>query len=225
MNITFVDGSVEQYEDTPLAFGAEGEIFRSKDGKYVVKLYHPDKTLDAERIRRIDTLINDFNPTKGDPNWADFFTWPEKRVIKPTIGFRMRYVGGLKTLEHYILSKAYARLKPEERGWFIGRIATAIKIVSAANRLATMGLCYPDFSGKNIMVEPFEGRMVLIDCDSLTVPGRLSPTVEGTTSFRAPEIVTRAVLVPSVKTDRHALAVLLYRWLLFLHPLIGDKIF
>lgn len=225
MNIKFVDGSVEQYEDAPLAFGAEGEIFRSQDGAYVVKLYSPDPKRDPERIRRIDTLINDLNPTKGDPYWPEFFTWPEKRVVQPMVGFRMRFAGGFKTLENYILGKAYSRLKPEERGWFIGRIAVAIKLVSAANRLATMGLCYPDFSGKNILVDPFEGRMVLIDCDSLTVPGKLSPTVEGSTSFRAPEIVTRSVTIPSVLTDRHALAVILYRWLLYWHPLTGDKIF
>ncbi len=225
MDVKFADGSVEQYEDEALSYGAEGEIYRSRDGDYAVKLYHPHPSKDAERIRRIDTLINDLNPTKDDPYWTAFFTWPEKRVAHPSIGFRMRFVEGLKTLEHYVLSKSYKRLKPEERGWFIGRIACAIKLVSAANRLSTMGLCYPDFSGKNILVDPFEGRTVLIDCDSLTVPGRLSPTVEGTTSFRAPEIVMGSLSIPSVKTDRHALAVLLYRWLLFLHPLVGDKVF
>lgn len=225
MKVKFADGSEEQYDDSPFAFGAEGNIYRSTDKKFVIKLYDnpPDKAKETERIARIDTLITTYNPTKDDSYWAEFFTWPEKRVVQPHVGFRMRYVEGMKTLEHYFLGKAFARLKPEERGWFIGRIAVAIKLVSAANRLATMGLCYPDFSGKNIMVDPFEGRMVLIDCDSLTVPGRLSATVEGTTTFRAPEIVMHTVPVPSVKTDRHALAVLLYWWLLLWHPLNGDK--
>ena len=227
MNVKFADGSEEQYDDTPFAFGAEGNIYRSADKKSVIKLYDnpPDKAKEAGRIGRIDLLINTFNPTKDDRYWVEFFTWPEKRVVQPHVGFRMRYVDGMKTLEHYFLGKAYNRLKPEERGWFIGRIAVAIKLVSAANRLATMGLCYPDFSGKNIMVDPFEGRMVLIDCDSLTVPGRLAATVEGTTTFRAPEIVMHTVTVPSVKTDRHALAVLLYSWLLLWQPLNGDKNF
>lgn len=227
MKAKFADGSEEHYDDTPFAFGAEGNIYRSADKRSVIKLYDnpPDKTKEAERIARIDTLINTYNPTKDDSYWVEFFTWPEKRVVQPHVGFRMRYVEGMKTLENYFLGKAFARLKPEERGWFIGRIAVAIKLVSAANRLATMGLCYPDFSGKNIMVDPFEGRMVLIDCDSLTVPGRLSATVEGTTTFRAPEIVMHTVPVPSVKTDRHALAVLLYWWLLLWHPLKGDKRF
>jgi DNA-binding helix-hairpin-helix protein with protein kinase domain len=226
MNFTFADGSIEQYEDTPLSAGLEGKIYRSRDGKSAVKLYHPpDPARDSERIARIDKLINNFNPTKDDPYWVQYFAWPEKRVMVPQVGFRMPFVGGLKTVENYFLKKPYGMLKPEDRGWFIGRIAVAIKLVTAANRLSSMGLCYPDFSGKNILVDPFDGRMVLIDCDSLTVPGKLSPTVEGTSSFRAPEIISRAVSVPSVLTDRHALAVILYRWLLLWHPLVGDKKF
>lgn len=225
MDVTFTDGSTESYEDSGFAFGGEGEIFRSRDGKHAVKLYHPDSSKDSERIRRLDTLIHELNPTRDDPYWSSFFTWPEKRIVKPGVGFRMQFVAGLKTLENYVLKKAYQRLKPEERGWFIGRLACAIKLASAANLLANMGLCYPDFSGKNIMVDPFEGRTVLIDCDSLTVPGRLSATVEGTRTFRAPELVSRTVTTPSVKTDRHALASILYHWLLLWDPLKGDKFF
>jgi hypothetical protein len=69
--------------------------------------------------------------------------------------------------------------------------------------------------------------MVLIDCDSLCVPGKLPATVEGTGEYRAPEIVMGGAR-PSVLSDRHALAVLLYRWLLvggLHHPLLGDKNF
>ncbi len=225
MRVIFADGTFEDYGDAPINSGAEGEIHRSSQGNTVIKLYTNDKLPPEERGRRIDTLINELNPTREDANWGELFTWPEKRIVQPRVGFRMRFAGGMKPLEHYYLPKAYARLKPEERGWFIGHIAAAIKLVSAASRLATKGLCYPDFSGKNVLIDPFDGRMVLLDCDSLTVPGKLPPTVEGTSSFRAPEIVTRAIPIPSVKTDRHALAVLLYYWLLRWHPLLGNKVY
>lgn len=58
MEMTFTDGTVESYEDDEFAFGAEGSIFRSKDRKHAVKIYHPDTARDAERIKRIDTLVN-----------------------------------------------------------------------------------------------------------------------------------------------------------------------
>jgi len=220
--VTFADRSVEEYYDNPLASGMEGSVFRSVRGDHVIKLYKPGKMKDTERIARIDMLINQFNPTR-DPHWIQYFTWPEKRVVWPQIGFQMRYVP-MKNLSHYVYPRAYSRLLPEERGWFIGKIATAIKLTNAAQRLSSMGLCYPDISEKNILVEPFEGRMVLIDCDSLFIPTKLSATVEGTSWYRAPEIVMHT-RDPSVLSDRYSLAALLYRWLLLWHPLIGDKKF
>lgn len=225
MEIKFADGSREKYEDDPLAAGAEGEVYRSRDGISVVKLYFPDPQKDSARISRIDILINELNPTRGNRYWTEFFTWPEKRAVQPGIGYRMRFAGDLKTLEHYILGKAFQRLKPEERGWFIGRIGVALKLAMAANRLSSMGLCYPDFSGKNILVDAFRAQMVLIDCDSMTVPDKLPPTVEGTSYFRAPEIVIGDAATPSVTSDRHTLAVIFYYWLLYWHPLNGDNSF
>lgn len=225
MDVRFAGGSTGKYEDSPLAVGAEGAIHLSRDGRSVVKLYLPDPQKETGRIQRIDMLIHELNPTSGGHNWAEYFTWPEKRVVSPSVGYRMRYASGLKTLEHFILPRAFQRLKPDERGWFIGRMGVALKLATAANRLATMGLCYPDFSGKNILVDAFRASMTLIDCDSLTIPDRLPPTVEGTSNFRAPEIVMRAVTTPSVISDRHTLAVIFYYWLLLWHPLNGDRFF
>jgi DNA-binding helix-hairpin-helix protein with protein kinase domain len=223
LDVRFSDGSVEQYNDTALKAGAEGTIYVSRDQKTVVKIYHSDPGKETDRKARIDNLITRFNPTKQEPYWTQFFTWPEKRVESPGVGYRMRFVTGLKTLDNYIFPKAYSRLPPEEKGWFIGRVATAIKLVTAADRMSRMGLCYPDFAPKNIMVDPFAGHMVLIDCDSLTVPTFLPATIEGTSWYRAPEIVSTQAPTPTVMTDRHALAVLLYQWFLLRHPLAGDR--
>lgn len=230
MRIQFDDGTTETYDDTELSSGAEGDIYLSADRKHVVKLYNAQYKLSPAEIQpRIKLLIGEMNPTK-DANWAEYFTWPDKLVVAPRVGYRMRFAGGMKKLAFYIMPKSFAKLPPAEKGWYIGRVAVAIKLASAANRMASMGLCYPDFSLNNVMVEPFDGRMALIDCDSLTVPKRLPPTVEGTTWYRAPELVTGKASVPTVETDRHALAVVLYQWLLDanhkdFHPLYGKKVF
>ncbi len=228
MEIRFADGQVEQYEDDSNLFGAQAMLYRSLDGKSLVKLY-PNDSAQQENIKRIDKLINEFNPTKDDPYWKTFFSWPEKRVVSsskgPAVGFSMRYVAGLKTIENYFLGRPFQKLAVEDRGWFIGRVACAIKLVAAASRLSTMGFCFSDFSGKNVMVDPFAGAAVLIDCDSLMVPGQLSAVVDGTPEFRAPELVTGAIKLPNRMTDRHALAVLLYRWFLLMHPLFGEHVY
>lgn len=220
----FADGSTENYDAEPFADGKEGDVYRSLDQRHAIKIYKPDPTLTTQQRReRIQKLITKYNPVDGDPYWEEFFTWPDKLVESPGLGLRMRFAGGMKTLDHYIFGKSYKRLRPEERGWFIGKIAVAIKLASAAERMASKGLCYPDFSHRNVMVDPYEGRMTLIDCDSLVVPGDLDALIEGTSWYRAPEIIMRTVKTPSVLSDRHSLAVILYLWLLNWHPFYGDK--
>jgi hypothetical protein len=96
-----------------------------------------------------------------------------------------------------------------------------MKLAIAADHLAKMGLCYADFSHTNAMVDIYEGRMMLIDCDSLTVPHVIEAEVEGKGLFRAPEIISRRE-IPTIQSDRHSLAVLFYSWLLGPHPLDGN---
>jgi DNA-binding helix-hairpin-helix protein with protein kinase domain len=72
----------------------------------------------------------------------------------------------------------------------------------------------------------------VIDIDGLVVPGRYPPDVVGTPDFIAPEVVMTSHLkkddparvLPSIATDRHALAILIYMYLLYRHPLRGDKV-
>ena len=67
--------------------------------------------------------------------------------------------------------------------------------------------------------------------DGLVVPGKYPPDVAGTPDFIAPEVVSTIHLartdplrrLPSIATDRYALAVLIYMYLLYRHPLKGDK--
>lgn len=226
MSIKFEDGTTEEYDSEPLSSGAQGAIFPSRDQKHLVKLYFPRPGVsDVERAQRILTLIHDLNPTKDAPYWEQYFAWPEKLVIEPRVGFRMRWARGLNTYDRFIFPTFYEKiLKPHERGWFPGRVAAAIKMANAANRLSSSGFCYPDFSHRNILVDAFDGEMVLIDCDSMTVPGRLPAEVQGTSFFRAPELVSGDLSIPNVRSDRHSLAVILYLWLLRWHPLLGDKI-
>jgi serine/threonine protein kinase len=72
----------------------------------------------------------------------------------------------------------------------------------------------------------------VIDVDGLVVPGKYPPDVVGTPDFIAPEVVKTSHLakedpkrhLPNIATDRHALAVLIYMYLLYRHPLRGGKV-
>lgn len=88
----------------------------------------------------------------------------------------------------------------------------------------------PILSYKNVLVDPTKGNACVIDVDGLVVPGKYPPDVVGTPDFIAPEVVMTSHLtgmaktkLPNISTDRHALSVLLYMYLLYRHPLRGGK--
>src|SRR5262249_45147009 len=81
-------------------------------------------------------------------------------------------------------------------------------------------------------VDPTRGTSLVIDVDSLVVEGLFPPDVAGTQGFIAPEVLTTLRLplkdpqrkFPNARTDIHALAVLIYQYLLRRHPLEGKRI-
>ena len=107
-----------------------------------------------------------------------------------------------------------------------------ILISRAVRRLHAAGLANSDLSYKNVLVDPAGGNACIIDIDGLVVPGKFPPDVVGTPDFIAPEVIASQHLskddpkraLPSIRTDQHALAVLIYMYLFFRHPLRGGKV-
>lgn len=107
-----------------------------------------------------------------------------------------------------------------------------IKIARAVRRMHAAGLAHSDLSYKNVLIDPITGSATIIDIDGLVVPGKFPPDVIGTPDFIAPEVMATKHLskedparkLPSMATDMHALAVMIYMYLLYRHPLRGGKI-
>lgn len=123
-------------------------------------------------------------------------------------------------------------LDQRERGNWLNYLRIGIRLARAARRLHAAGLAHSDLSYKNALIDPRTGDACLIDLDGLVVPGKFPPDVVGTPDFIAPEVVMTSHLdrhdpgrhLPCIATDRHALAVLIYMYLLYRHPLRGDKV-
>lgn len=121
---------------------------------------------------------------------------------------------------------------PRELGDWQNHIRIGILISRAVKRLHAAGLAHSDLSYKNVLVNPVNGSACVIDLDGLVVPGKFPPDVVGTPDFIAPEVIMTNHLkkdnpnrkLPNINTDRHALAVLIYMYLLYRHPLDGDKV-
>jgi serine/threonine protein kinase len=101
------------------------------------------------------------------------------------------------------------------------RIDACLNIVSAFRILHAHGYAYCDLNASNFVINPATGRVLIYDNDNVTLNNKESGVL-GTLSYMAPEIIMRRSL-PNKYSDRHSLAVLLYRMLLGPHPLEGRR--
>lgn len=124
------------------------------------------------------------------------------------------------------------RLDSSELGDWLSYFQIAVNISRGVKKLHQMGLAHSDLSYNNILVDPITKSACIIDIDGLVVPKLFPPEVIGTADFIAPEVLRTKHLniqdpqrqLPNQKTDLHALASLIYMYLLRRHPLRGGKI-
>ncbi|MFR0870272.1 MAG: protein kinase domain-containing protein [Oscillospiraceae bacterium] len=123
-------------------------------------------------------------------------------------------------------------IAPEEKGDFRTMLGAAICLSRSIRRMHQAGLAHSDLSCNNVLIDPKSGSTVVIDIDSLVVPGKYPPEVCGTSGYIAPEVLATLEYdyndprrcLPCVSTDLHALPVLIYEYLFLRHPLKGPKI-
>lgn len=124
------------------------------------------------------------------------------------------------------------RLDDSELGNWLSYLQISVNIARGVKRMHAAGLAHSDLSYKNVLIDPVTRSANIIDIDGLVVPGLFPPDVIGTADFIAPEVLATKHLplndpnrkLPRRETDLHALAVLIYMFLLYRHPLKGGKV-
>ncbi len=232
MFVTLADGSRLECEDKAFAQGTEGELFWDKAGTHVIKLY---KSVEPEREKALEKIIgSEYSVLTGNDKekgyWQKLFAWPQAIIKQPRLGITMlRAPAGSIELQWFLFPKTRATLDKSKLGHWRNSIEVAIKMARVVRRMHGKGLCHSDLSFRNFLVNLATKEMMLIDCDGLVVPGFLPPNVLGTPGCIAPELLAQITspkpekIMPSIKTDLHALSALIY-WLLFQrHSLKGPK--
>lgn len=191
--------------------------------------------------------------TEQGEYWKNLFCWPEK-IVKHNglVGVVMPVYRSHFFFQHGSVNEDFLNIKGKEKQgkWFasasnqnrflderekgdwLSYLRISLMIARAVRRLHAAGLAHSDLSYKNVIVSPVTGHATIIDIDGLVVPGKYPPDVVGTPDFIAPEVVATTHMakddperaLPNISTDRHALSVLIYNYLLLRHPLRGDKI-
>lgn len=252
---TVVNAKTRDGKTIPFVFkndapsGTMKQVFFAPDKKYVVALFH--KMPDNTAIQRLEALVgkyrDDIFGQIGGDYWKNLFCWPDKIVEcqidgQKRIGFTMPVYpsnfffkhdknrkGGEKNAQWFTDLKLFRNIDAREKGDFLQYMRISLKLARAMRRLHMAGLAHSDLSYKNVLIDPEGGNLNVIDVDGLVVPGKFPPDVLGTAGFIAPEIVSDdskpKKVLPTQLTDRHALAVLIYMYLLHRHPLRGGRFF
>lgn len=248
LTATLSDGRTIEFLPDRIGEGGMKDVYFTHDRRDVICFFKDQATgSDPGRLARLERILGTYNPTL-DPHssayWSQLFCWPTGIVVKPQLGILAPaypsnyyfgsgpFLGKEKEGRWFTSSKLRSLLPPAERGNWYTYFSLCTRMARAVRRLHQAGLAHSDLSPKNVLIDPSTGTSVLIDIDSLVVPGLFPPDVLGTPGYIAPEVLATSTLPlddpkrisPSARTDQHALAVLIYEYLLFRHPLRGKKV-
>lgn len=246
--------------DNPPRGGMKHTYF-SPDKSYVVQFFNDSKTAANPLIReRIEAIIGRYNPTvselrggaKGnDERTAEYFSkcfcWPVGIVVYPEFGIvcptypknfffssassDVLKLAGKDKKSNWFTNKNRKYLNRAELGDLRTMMQISIMLARSIRRMHQAGLAHSDLSFNNVLIDPKTGSCVVIDIDSLVVPGLFPPEVIGTRGYIAPEVLStlgqshEKRKYPSLYTDLHSLPVLIYEYMFCRHPLMGPKIY
>lgn len=204
-----------------LGEGAQGEVFAvttaESDDKAVKWAFASgDAASEADRLVEVIKL----DPTKADPNLADFemLVWPEDLVLgsDPPATGRVGYVMQLVTSDFTPLPQL---LRGEYKISTERLIRSCVNLTRTFHAVQATGLVYRDIKDENVFLRNADGQIRVVDNDNC-VPPDTPCSIIGTTDFMAPEII-RLESNPTRDSDLHSLAVLLFYMLMRGHPLEG----
>lgn len=157
--------------------------------------------------------------TDEDPP-SPAFVWPREAVNRndgdaPSLGYLTELVEGAVAANRLFQVNGTGTGPSLEV-----RATAAIELADAVSLLGLKGYVHKDLSGTNVLVDPDEGSVRIIDWEMCDVEG--SAQVVGTPGYQAVESV-RDHAPQSRQSDLHSLAVLIFEILLGSHPLRGER--
>lgn len=231
------------------------------DRSLVIQFFNkPEDAANPEIHDRIEAIIGRYNPTVSEENggamgndertasyFSKCFCWPVDIVVSPEFGVvcpaypknfffgdnasQILQIKGKDKKSNWFTGKSRKYLNSSELGDFRSMLQMSILLSRSLRRMHQAGLAHSDLSPNNVLIDPKSGTCVVIDIDSLVVPGLFPPEVIGTRGYVAPEVLQTLGMerskrkFPGVQTDLHSMAVLIYEYIFLRHPLIGPKIY
>jgi len=197
--------------------GGQGTVYKAvHDGReYALKWYFPGK---LKNFRRFKENIRK-NIYEGPPSPS--FLWP--KLLTQDLGGAFGYLMDIRPADFKDFSdilngrdKAGRKVGFEN---FRAAIEFGLNIVNSFRALHRQGKSYQDLNDGNFFVNTGNGEVLICDNDNVA-PDRENFGIGGKPGYMAPEVV-RGEAVPDTVTDRHSLAVILFKIFIRHDPLMG----
>lgn len=245
IKVNATDGTEIEYIDEKIGQGAMKEVYFTPCKTKVVAFYKEKQDENAKgRLRDIVEKFNPSSDTDTGEYWKNLYCWPTHIIDGERLGivapaypkhffFAEGPMKGKEKQGKWFASAMVRKmLAPSEKGTWLDYFRLCILVSRAVQKMHISGLAHSDLSYKNVLIDPKGGHAAIIDIDGLVVPDKYAPDVIGTPDFIAPEVFKTIRFsfkdpnrfLPSRLTDLHALAVLVYMYLLYRHPLRGGKV-
>lgn len=206
-----LSGKLYRTQSAPFAGGGEGDIYDIVGAPgYVAKVYRQDKRT-TERERKLSVMVS------NQPSVMEQYAWPLDVLYEngQFIGYVMPKINGKEKLRNI-----YVYDKRKGKPWSLF-IAIAKNLSAAVHNVHDIHQVVGDLNPENILVNPNDGMVTLVDTDSYHISdsNRTYRCGVGMPEFVAPEL--QGIHFPSAplptftpESDRFALAVLIFALLM-----------
>ncbi|MFN5473624.1 MAG: protein kinase domain-containing protein, partial [Pseudanabaena sp.] len=209
--------------DLKLGEGGQGRVYSVKNGRYAIKVLQQANQSQREGLRRQIKLVRQLD-LKG-LNIAR----PIALLKEPRLGYVMELLTGMEPLSNLIPTPLQFREIDNLVEWYLQgggldrRLRLLAKCAEIFSKLHSKGLVYGDPSPNNIFISSSNNseEVWLIDSDNLRSEDSSIASRLRTTPYAAPEIEL-GISGANTLTDAHAFAVIAFKTLSFVHPLMGD---
>ena len=252
-SVTIRGGGLIKFDISKIIVSGMKQIYFVKWRPEVVVFFHNiDKHNDIRLAQLLCKYNPTLNGQPDAEYWRDLFCWPTAIVdhqkfgigiVSPTYPKCFFFnEGGLAGNEKegawfnnidHVTGKQfrYSKVDESERGNLQTYLAALTKVCRGVSRMHMAGLAHADFCERAVLIDPSTGGALIVDVDALVVPGIYPPDVAGTPGYISPEFLAtidlpfgdRSKKIPSPDTNKYSLAVMIYKYLLERHPLVGKR--
>ncbi len=200
-----------------LGEGGQGAVYRVQDkrGRFkALKWYSREQSTPKQR-QSIEQLVRQ----KLSGEEAKYFVWPQDIALVEGEYQRFGYIMEEIDRQRFAaLGEVMAKLKSAP--YMRERCVISAHLAAAFRALHLQGYYYSDISMDNFLFDSKTGDILICDNDNVGVQDLTQAQVLGTMEFMAPEVIL-GQKKPSKQTDLYSLAVLLFYFWIWHHPMHG----